>query len=101
MSEHQIIYVYLNILRIRSGRGWSLVRYLTNVPDDEFATMLSDINWMPFYESVNIDDKVSYFVSSLSNVIDYFAPITIKRRSRRSIPWINAVVRRLVKLKKL
>ena len=49
---------------------------------------------------MHVDGIVSHFVTSLTVIFDRLAPITCRRVSHPSAPWLNGAVRRLIELKR-
>ena len=67
VSDHRIIYAYLNIEKSHRPSHKRLCRNLNSISAEALENMIIQIDWSQFYAMNNVDDMVSSFTSNLTN----------------------------------
>ena len=96
ISDHCVIFAFLNMQRPRHQACLSLTRDLNAISNDDFIRDINQINWEQIRASSNLDDEVAMFVSSLISIFDRLAPLTYRRVARPRPPWLTVAVRKLI-----
>lgn len=100
VSDHLSIYARLSIHCPRRPAHWVYSRNLHNISDTDLDVLLSSIDWEPLYSMTDVESKLSYFLESFTSAIDRLAPLTLRSRKHRSLPWLTISIRRLLRVKR-
>lgn len=75
INTHFLITAVFSIFKVARDDSVFFYRQLNSINHDQFTDFLKNCNWIPFFDSHDVNEKLSLLNSSLSAALDTFAPI--------------------------
>ncbi|KYN21510.1 hypothetical protein ALC57_06124 [Trachymyrmex cornetzi] len=86
ISDHFVVHAVLHLDRSRKCSHISLSRNLRSIDSSCLDFELARVDCSPLYCESHVDEKVTYFTSSLTSVFDRLVPLAYKHQARPPAP---------------
>ena len=97
VSQHDALFAELVFDVERNTPRYVTYRSFRNFNRYKFNRDLSNIDWRCIVDMPNIDDKVGFFTSAITNLYDRHAPYHSYLVKKKASPWFTSVLQDLVK----
>lgn len=96
-SEHDLIYAVYDLSVPRNENSFVNYRNFNMVDTTRLLDDVEAANWSEFYNSNDIDVKLSHFNNIMTGLLNVHAPIKTSRTKNTTSPWMNNDIRKLIR----
>lgn len=89
LSDHNLIYCVKKSLKPKLSPRIISFRNFKNFDRNEFILDLINADWVPFFNSRNVDEATNIFNAIVSQISEIHAPLSHFKIKGNSCPWLN------------